>query len=143
MYSGTEATEFSILLPVFAPLSGTRAKADRKIAKRLDAMSIPFGAIVHEAIRVGSAGGREMLLVRFSRRARDGSYAGEEIEAVSEERACRLVTAALERGEGSFWGSWFGLREPAWMTPTLLRKHDKNDPPVFLGHKNRQLAKTD
>lgn len=140
-YSGTEATEFSFLLPVSASFICARAQADMKIAKRLDAVSIPFGAIVHEAIRVGSAGDREMLLVRFSRRARDGSYAGEEIETVREERACRLVTAALERGEGGFWGSWFGLREPAWMTPSLSPKIDKKDPSVFLGSKSRTLAR--
>ena len=82
-----------------------------------------------------------MLLVRFSRRTRDGSYAGEEIEAVREERACRLVTAALERGEGGFWGGWFGLREPAWMTPSLSLKSDKHDLPVFLGRQSGQPAR--
>ena len=113
-----------------------------KIAKRLDLVSIPFGAIVHEAIRVGATSGQEMLLVRFSRRSRDGSYANEEIETVREARACRLLTAALERGEGGFWGSWFGLRESGWLVPPPSLKRRKNSSSVFVGRNRRQLART-
>lgn len=76
-------------------------------------MSIPFGAIVYDATQVGVAPGKAMLLVRFSRRSSDGSYAGEEIATIHEAQACRLVRAALERGENGFWGSWFGLPESA------------------------------
>ena len=111
------------------------------IAKRLGLVSIPFGAIVHEAIRVEAASGQAMLLVRFSRRSRDGSYANEEIEAVREEQASRLVTSALECGEGGFWGGWFGLHEPTWLTPTPFPESDTHGLTALVGRNSRRLAK--
>ena len=84
-------------------------------------MSIPFGAIVHDAIRVSASDAQAVLRVRFSRRSSDGRYANEEITTVRETRACRLVAAALARGEGGFWGNWFGMPEPEWTADALSR----------------------
>jgi hypothetical protein len=141
-YSGAEATGFIDLISSSASLICLCANVGMNIGKRLNLVSIPFGAIVHEAIRVGSAGDREMLLVRLSRRAHDGSYTDEEIETIRDVQACKMVSAFLEWGKGDVWGSWFGLQEPAWLTPSLLSKSDKKSTATLAGRSNRPFAKT-
>lgn len=93
-------------------------------------MVIPYGAIVVDVSARPEEGHEKAFEVVFCRRGADGRYGEEERAIVRSRQRREFIRQAIESGQASFWGGWFGIEhqnlatgDPSMSTPIFSWSH--------------------